>query len=106
VPLYGDERALLVEAVHKVDRSLGLEIAGELGESAERMGIAPNPVAPKLDLTPHLIDAVVCAAADVAALPPATLRPALRAAFERAQAVGLTVEALVQGLGSRPRPRR
>jgi transcriptional regulator with XRE-family HTH domain len=106
VPLYFDERSKLAQAVHHVEPALALEIAAALNETPQAMGIAPRPEPPKpepLDdkLVPLLVDGVVCAAADVASQPPAAVREILRAAFGRAQAAGLGVDALVKGLGGR-----
>jgi hypothetical protein len=127
VTLWPVEQPPLVQAVHRVDPALALEIAAAFGVTAESMGIAPKaeppkpePVKPELPkpepfaphLVPHLVHAVVAAAADVAGQPPAALRQIVRAAFERAQAVGLTVEAVAGAMGdegsgtpdARPRP--
>jgi hypothetical protein len=112
VELWPHEQPKLVQAVYRVDPALALEIVAALEETAERMGIAPleppQLAAPKpqpiaAHLVPHLVHAVVAAAADVAGQPPAALRQTVRAAFERAHAAGLTVEAVVAAMGDAPR---
>jgi transcriptional regulator with XRE-family HTH domain len=55
----------------------------------------PQPPGPA---PPHLIDAIVCAAADAADMIPRTMRPPLRAAFSRAAQLGLSIESVVLGL--------
>lgn len=86
------------------DLDLASELAVHHDETLETLGLvarAPPPVpavvAPRVAL-PHLVDSVVCAAADAVSQPPAALRPSLIAALERAQAVGLSVDELVSGL--------
>jgi len=86
------------------DRDLASELAAHHNETLETLGLvapapptAPAVVAPRVAL-PHLVDSVVCAAADAVSQPPAALRPSLIAALERAQAVGLSVDELVSGL--------
>jgi DNA-binding XRE family transcriptional regulator len=86
------------------DLDLASELAVHHNETLETLGLvarAPPPVpavvAPRVAL-PHLVDSVVCAAADAVSQPPAALRPSLIAALERAQAVGLSVDELVSGL--------
>ncbi len=75
------------------------ELAAHHRETLATLGlVAPAAVvAPRVALS-HLVDSVVCAAADAVSQPPAALRPSLIAAFERAQAVGLSVDELVKGL--------
>ena len=55
----------------------------------------PQPPGPA---PPHLIDAIVCAAADAADMIPRSMRPPLRAAFSRAAQLGLSIESVVLGL--------
>jgi hypothetical protein len=42
-----------------------------------------------------LVDSIVCAAAEAMGLPPQALRPALRAAFSRAEEIGISVQAVL-----------
>jgi hypothetical protein len=48
----------------------------------------------------HIVDTVVCAAAEAMQLMPDAIRPALRAAFRRARLAGLSVEAVDAALQS------
>jgi transcriptional regulator with XRE-family HTH domain len=97
----------LVRAVHAVDEGLAVEIAAADHETLESLGIvAPAQAAPAAPPTPvvhpaHLIDSVVCAAADAVGQLPSALRPSLLAAFERANAVGLSMDDVVKGLKGR-----
>jgi transcriptional regulator with XRE-family HTH domain len=70
---------------------------------AEAAPIAPAPALPPPVQPPgvppaHAIDAIVCVAADAANMVPRAMRPALRAAFARAAELGVSVEAVAQGL--------
>jgi hypothetical protein len=66
--------------------------------------LAPIAAAPALTPAPaHVIDAIVCAAADAADMIPRAMRPALRAAFVRARELRVSVEAIVLGLGEADR---
>jgi DNA-binding XRE family transcriptional regulator len=66
--------------------------------AADPIVAVPSPQA--LDPVPaHVIDAIVCAAADAADRVPRTMRPALLAAFARAKELGVSIEAVVRGLG-------
>jgi hypothetical protein len=49
---------------------------------------------------PHLVDTVVCAAAEALGVPPPAVRPALLAAFQRAREVGLTTEDVEQAISA------
>ena len=80
----------LTTALLPVDAALAAEVASSQGETLQGLGVVPEIVAPTVPVE-HLVDSVVCAAADAVAQPPANLRPSLQAAFERAQAVGLSV---------------
>jgi transcriptional regulator with XRE-family HTH domain len=76
------------------------------GEGRNRMAAPSVVAAPEASATPaepapappHLIDAIVCAAADAADMIPRTMRPPLRAAFSRAAQLGLSIESVVLGL--------
>jgi hypothetical protein len=61
----------------------------------------PEPPPPPPRRTPsiaHLVDSVVCAAAEAMGVTPQTIRPALRAAFARAVEVDLKPEELHAGM--------
>jgi hypothetical protein len=84
---------------------LAAEIAAHTGTTLEQLGIVRPPPPPAPAPTPppapppapdpiHIVDTVVCAAAEAMQLMPDAIRPALRAAFRRARLAGLTVEAV------------
>jgi len=76
----------LARLVHPRDPALAAEIAAAVGESLASLGVhRPPPPA-------HLVDAVVCVAAETIDVPSRALRPALLAAFRRARELGLTLE--------------
>jgi DNA-binding XRE family transcriptional regulator len=56
------------------------------------------PAGPQGPAPAHLIDAIVCAAADAADVIPRAMRPPLHAAFSRAAQLGLSIESIVLGL--------
>jgi hypothetical protein len=60
---------------------------------------APLPFVPD---TRYVVDSVVAVVADALDLPPKQVRPALRAAFVRAKAVGLSVDAVAAALAPEP----
>jgi len=70
----------------------------EVGASPEASATPAEPPQPPGPAPPHLIDAIVCAAADAADMIPRTMRPPLRAAFSRAAQLGLSIESVVLGL--------
>jgi hypothetical protein len=110
----------LARAVHPQDPALAARIAALVGRTLEDLGIAPGPApAPALPAPPpphpgsvsfspelkaHLVDAVVCAAADALSLPPASVRPALLAAFRKAAEVKLTIADVLAVLAPPPTP--
>jgi DNA-binding transcriptional regulator YiaG len=85
-PLSG-ELARLAAVLVPVDRDLAEEAAAHAGDTLEGLGLVPPRVT-----TPDLVDAVVCAGADVGDVSPRALRPVLHAAFKRARALGLSFE--------------
>ena len=90
----------LAEAVHPVNPELASEIAASGGETLETLGIVapPQTTAPPLPALAHLVDAVVMAAVEANGGLSPQLRPMLSAAFERAEAMGLNVADVAQGL--------
>jgi transcriptional regulator with XRE-family HTH domain len=93
----------LARLIYPTDRSLAAQIAKETGETLESLGIAaavPPPAPPPRALPPtHLmVESVVCAAAEALETKPAAARDALRAAFGRARAMGLTVDEIDDAL--------
>jgi DNA-binding XRE family transcriptional regulator len=96
------------------DTALAADIATTCGETMVGLGLvaasAPiegvAPVAPPPRPSPLVVDAVVCAAADEAALTPSAVRGILRAAFARAVALGLTAEEVADALSPPTAARR
>ena len=88
----------LAGLIHPKDAELAKRIASAGGATLEQLGIVrppPPPPPPPPPFTPdpeHMVDTIVCAAADAMAMTPEGIRPALRAAFRRARLVGLSVE--------------
>lgn len=95
----------IARRVHPLDPALAAKLAALGGSSLVELGLAA-PAAPQADAqgavasrsgspagapSPEAIDSIVAAAAEA-------LRPAILAAFARAQALGLTVESVVRGL--------
>jgi transcriptional regulator with XRE-family HTH domain len=107
------DMAGLAIAVHPNDPALAARIAPRSGKTLEQLGLPPEKtessddgsdaakrVAP--ELVGHFASSVVCATADVLAVPPATARAALLVAFRTAADLGLTVEDLVSALAVAP----
>jgi hypothetical protein len=105
----------LAKLVHPHSHPLAAQIASSGGSTLEALGITlprpPLPVAPAHPPAPpppppadpvHLVDTVVCAAAEAMQVMPEEIRPALRAAFRRARLAGLSLESIERGLGSAP----
>ena len=115
----------LARLVHPRDAELAAQLADHLGETFESLGIVvaqpapsegvveaapamptpmetPRPAPPPQRPAPTLlVEAVVCAAADAMNLSPSAVRASLRAAFERAHALELTVAEVVEALGTK-----
>lgn len=101
--------ARLAVAVHPTDAALAARLAAESGQTLESLGlVAPLPAAPapRRAFPPmaFVADSVVCAAAEVMGAPPTVVREALRAAFARAQALGLSVDEVSEALSPPPAP--
>ena len=86
----------LVRLLYPKDAALATQIADVIRETPESLGIVPAaPVGPPPRARPPadlIVESIVCAAAEALALPPANVRPALRAAFERAKAMEMPVD--------------
>jgi hypothetical protein len=106
---------ILARAVYPVDRALAAEIAHAIRTTLVDLGVErpppPPPPGPPPPEPAHVIDSVVCAAADAANMLPSVMRPALLAAFRRARQLRLTVDAVESTLaaatittGSSPAP--
>jgi hypothetical protein len=103
----------LAAAVHPHDRAFAAELAAVSGKTLAGLGLErppppPSPPVPPRPLpTPrHLVDSVVCAAAEAMQTAPHTMRPALTAAFERVIALGMTAEEALAGMTPEPPARR
>jgi hypothetical protein len=92
----------IARAVFPANAELAADLALSAGETLETLGLvvplpaaAPAPRGPSL---PHLADMVLCAVAEAGNQSPSALRPLLVTAFERADAVGLSVKDVLAGL--------
>lgn len=111
-PPSAEQLRALAALVHPRDANLAEEIAAEGGSTLIALGIAVPPAAPPPAPSPpppppwpdpvHLVDTVVCAAAEAMQIMPDAIRPALRAAFRRARLAALTVENVDDGLNPAP----
>jgi transcriptional regulator with XRE-family HTH domain len=92
----------LAAALLPVDRALAVRAAALHGETLVSLGLEkpPPPPAPAVPAEPpgHLVDAVVCAAAEALDASPRAVRPALLAAFRRARELALKVEHVERAL--------
>ena len=95
----------IARAVYPIDAPLAAKLLASEGETLESVGIvgpAPPEQPPRPPLAPMFaVDTVVCAAAEAMSAAPQSVRPAVLAAFERAKAIGLSVEQVVSGLAQR-----
>jgi hypothetical protein len=99
----------LVQHIYPVNRDVAAQIASEIGETFVSLGLEqPAPVAaassaeqarPSLPVS-HLVDSIVCAAAEAIATTPQAVRPALLAAFDRAASVSLGLDEVREALRS------
>jgi hypothetical protein len=112
-----DQVHQLVRRVHPVDAALAAELAEASDTTLLALGLeappapavvttaapeAPAPPPPPPPPDPiHIVDTVVCAAAEAMQLMPEAIRPALRAAFRRARLAGLSVEDVDRALHPR-----
>jgi hypothetical protein len=90
------ELMVLAQHLHRVDARLADEIARLHDTTLAALNVPPRNESQSMAVeraTP-LVDSVVCAAADVMALPPHSLRPALLAALDRAGQLHLDVETM------------
>jgi transcriptional regulator with XRE-family HTH domain len=102
----------LARAVHPHDRVFAAELAALEGHTLISLGLElpappPPPPAPPVAMRPtpssrHMVDSIVCAAAEAMQTPPHVMRPALTAAFERASALGMTAEEVLKGMAVEP----
>ncbi len=97
----------LATAVHPRDADLAAKLAASAGTTLEALGLVSPPPAAVVPapgpppLSPrHLVDVVVCAAAEALNVAPPAVRPVLLAAFRKAREVGLKVEDVEAVLGT------
>jgi hypothetical protein len=109
--IYGERKpkpevlSKLAVDVFAVDKDLAATLAAGGGFTLEGLGLVekPKPAAASPSTTArnqvrHLADSVILAAAEMLDSSPTRVRPILIAAFERADAVGLTVREVLAGL--------
>ena len=89
----------LATACHPHDASFAAVLARHAGKTLIDLGLErpPAPVPPPAPRCPapthgHLLDSIVCVAAEAMQTTPQAMRPGLKAAFERVVALGLTAE--------------
>jgi DNA-binding XRE family transcriptional regulator len=99
-------------AVHPRNAVLAAKLAAEGGQTLEGLGLVrptpppmPAPATPPPPQRPFpparlLVESVVCAAAETMQAPPTVVREALRAAFARTEALGLSVEEVNEALST------
>jgi len=95
----------LAALVFPHDANLAAEIAAAGGSTLGQLALpaapssppSPSPSLNGIDPV-HVVDSVVCAAAEAMQVAPAAIRPALGAAFRRARLVRLSVEAIEAAL--------
>lgn len=88
----------LVPRLHGNDPKLAQEVVAECGATLDDVGeLSPSSIAGR----EHLVDAVVCAAAEAMATAPQSVRPALHAALVRARALGLSMRDVIEGTAPR-----
>ncbi len=101
----------MARAVHPKNVVLAGRLAAAGGHTLVSLGLqapaggvqAPQIAPPPAVAATHLVDSIVCAAAETMQVAPHTIRPALVAAFQRSLALGLGTDAVLAGL-SPPAP--
>ncbi len=107
--------AQLAVACHPRDVALAAHLAQLAGKTLLSLGLETPLVSQEVAPPPaprgpapsgrHLVDSIVCAAAEAMQLPPHVMRPALTAAFERAIALGMSAEEVLKGMAAEPATR-
>jgi DNA-binding XRE family transcriptional regulator len=94
----------IADAVRPHDPELAAEIDTLSPRRAAPPAVVSEPPSPAQGPVSAtiLLDALVCAAAEAMGAAPQTVRPALLAAFARAKATGLTIDAVIAGLTPSP----
>jgi hypothetical protein len=96
----------MAKAVYPRNAPLAAQLAAAGGTTLSALGLqasataaeAPQGAQTQAVSATHLVDSVVCAAAETMQVPPHTIRPALVAAFQRSIALGLGTSAVLAGL--------
>jgi transcriptional regulator with XRE-family HTH domain len=88
----------MARLVYTRDPALAQDLAAAMGGTLASLGIEVVP-APKVPTVEHLVDSVLCAAAEAAAIAPKAMRAGLAAAFERMAALDLTAAQVSEALG-------
>jgi len=101
-----DQLRQLAALVYPKDADLASEVCDAAGTTPEAWGLippAPSSLGPPAFLIPseHVVDLIVCAAADAMQVVPDIVRAPLRAAFSRARALGLSVQTIDDALNPR-----
>jgi transcriptional regulator with XRE-family HTH domain len=89
--------AKMARLVYPRDKELARELAAAMGKSLVDLDIEAPP-RPRPDAKAHLVDSIVCVAAEAASILPQAMRPALHAAFDRAMALELSAADVVEAL--------
>jgi hypothetical protein len=92
------ELTKLAELVRPRDAALADKLLVAAGVAPQRPPAASAQADARGLPRSHVVDGVLCAAAEAADLSPKAMRRALLAAFERAQTVGLSVAEVIAGL--------
>jgi hypothetical protein len=101
----------MARAVHPKNVDLAARLAAAGGHTLVSLGLQAPPATtraaqvapPPLVAATHLVDSIVCAAAETMQVSPHAIRPALVAAFQRSIALGMGSDAVLAGL-SPPAP--
>lgn len=86
----------LARVVHPRDPQLAAELAKSAGRTLAEMGLERAPT------REHLVDSILCVAADALQTTPRAMRPGLAAALERMTALGLTAEEVLATMAATP----
>jgi hypothetical protein len=89
---------LLAKAIHPQNPSLAGMLADFAGVALWELGLGVKPPDPFTPPKSHVVESVLCAAAEAFDTSPRAMRAALLAAFERAEAMRLDVATVVAGL--------
>jgi DNA-binding XRE family transcriptional regulator len=100
-----EDWATLATSVFPKDETLAAALAAAGGTTLAALGLVASGPAREARKA-HLVDSIVCAAAEAMAAPPQAVRPSVLAAFDRAAALGLAIEDVRTTLAhAKPKPR-